>query len=56
MAAAGALVQSDPAGIRKLHKSKSYAKIDGSMALAMALGQRAQKILPCQRAYGMTQS
>ena len=23
---------SDPAGNRKLHKSKSYAKIDGSMA------------------------
>jgi len=32
MAAAGAFVLSDPAGNRKLHKSKSYAKIDGSMA------------------------
>jgi phage terminase large subunit-like protein len=39
MAESGALEQSDPAGNRKLHKSKSCAKIDGSMALAMALGQ-----------------
>jgi len=39
MAAAEVLEQSDPAGNRKLHKSKSCAKIDGSMALAMALGR-----------------
>ena len=38
MNAAGAIVQSDPAGNRKLHKSKSYSKIDGLVALAMALG------------------
>src|SRR6056300_535927 len=38
MCAAGAVVQSDPAGNRKLHKSKSYSKIDGLVALAMALG------------------
>ena len=31
-------MQSDPAGNRKLHKSKSYSKIDGLVALAMALG------------------
>jgi len=39
MAAAEVLEQSDPAGNSKLHKSKSCAKIDGSMALAMVLGQ-----------------
>ena len=38
MSAAGAVVQSDPAGNRKLHKSKSYSKVDGLVALAMALG------------------
>lgn len=38
MNAAGAVTQSDPAGNRKLHKSKSYSKIDGLVALAMALG------------------
>ena len=38
MNAAGAVVQSDPAGNRKLHKAKSYSKIDGLVALAMALG------------------
>ena len=36
--AAGAVVQSDPAGNRKLHEAKSYSKIDGLVALAMALG------------------
>ena len=38
MCAAGAVVQTDPAGNRKLHKAKSYSKIDGLVALAMALG------------------
>ena len=38
MCAGGAVVQSDPAGNRKLHKAKSYSKIDGLVALAMALG------------------
>ena len=38
MCAAGAVTQSDPAGNRKLHKAKSYSKIDGLVALAMALG------------------
>jgi phage terminase large subunit-like protein len=38
MCAAGAVTQSDPAGNRKLNKSKSYSKIDGLVALAMALG------------------
>ena len=31
-------MQSGPAGKRKLHKAKSYSKIDGLVALAMALG------------------
>ena len=38
MCAAGAVVQSDPAGNKKLHKAKRYSKIDGLVALAMALG------------------
>jgi phage terminase large subunit-like protein len=38
MYAVGAVVQSDPAGNWKLHKAKSYSKIDGLVALAMALG------------------
>ena len=36
--AAGAVIQSDPAGNRKLNKAKSYSKIDGLVALSMALG------------------
>jgi len=43
MCAAGAVIQSDPAGNRKLNKSKSYSKIDGLVALAMALGAMAQE-------------
>ena len=38
MCAAGAVVQRDPAGNRKLNKAKSYAKIDGIVAMTMALG------------------
>ena len=38
MCAAGAVVQSDPARNKKLHKAKRYSKIDGLVALAMALG------------------
>lgn len=38
MCAAGAVVERDPAGNRKLTKSKSVSKIDGLVALAMALG------------------
>jgi len=43
MCAAGAVVQSDPAGNRKLNKAKSYSKIDGLVALAMALGAMASE-------------
>tara|TARA_R100000654_G_scaffold65446_1_gene93321 strand:+ start:1712 stop:3226 length:1515 start_codon:yes stop_codon:yes gene_type:complete len=38
MNASGAVTQQDPAGNRKLHKAKSYSKIDGLVALSMALG------------------
>jgi phage terminase large subunit-like protein len=38
MCAAGAVVSKDPAGNRKLDKSKATARIDGMVALAMAFG------------------
>ena len=38
MCAANAVVQADPAGNRKLAKDKSTGRIDGMVALAMALG------------------
>ena len=38
MCAANAVVQSDPAGNRKLAKHKSSGRIDGMVALAMAIG------------------
>jgi phage terminase large subunit-like protein len=38
MCAANAVVQADPAGNRKLNKAKSSGRIDGMVALAMALG------------------
>lgn len=38
MCAAGAIVTKDPAGNRKLDKSKATARIDGMVALAMAFG------------------
>ena len=37
MCAANATVQTDPAGNRKLRKSKSHGRIDGMVALAMAV-------------------
>lgn len=38
MCAANAVVQSDPAGNRKLAKHKSHGRIDGMVALTMAMG------------------
>jgi phage terminase large subunit-like protein len=38
MCAANAVVQSDPSGNRKLAKDKSSGRIDGMVALAMAMG------------------
>jgi phage terminase large subunit-like protein len=43
MCAANAVVDRDPAGNRKLTKAKSVGKIDGLVALAMALGVEAQE-------------
>ena len=37
MCASNAVVQSDPSGNRKLAKNKSRGRIDGMVALAMAL-------------------
>lgn len=41
MCAAGAVIEQDPAGNRKLTKKKSLSRIDGLVALAMALGSMA---------------
>ena len=38
LCAAGAVIQSDPAGNRKLNNAKSYLKIDGVVTLSMTLG------------------
>lgn len=38
MCAANAIIESDPAGNRKLTKAKSRGRIDGMVALAMAIG------------------
>ena len=48
MCAAGAVIEQDPAGNRKLTKKKSLSRIDGLVALAMALGSMAhdEGILP----------
>lgn len=43
MCAANAVIQSDPAGNRKLVKDKSTGRIDGMVALAMAIGSVSQK-------------
>lgn len=44
MCAAGAVVSKDPAGNRKLDKSKATARIDGMVALAMAFGAASKLI------------
>ena len=41
MCAANAIAERDPAGNKKLNKSKSFGRIDGLVALAMALGVEA---------------
>jgi phage terminase large subunit-like protein len=43
MCAANAVAQQDPAGNRKLAKDKSSGRIDGMVALAMAVGVMAMK-------------
>lgn len=49
MCAANATVQTDPAGNRKLSKSKSHGRIDGMVALAMAVAV-AEASMPSQAA------
>jgi len=44
MCAANAIVTRDPAGNRKLDKSKATGRIDGMVALAMAMGGAAQNV------------
>ena len=46
MCAANAVIERDPAGNRKLTKAKSVGKIDGLVALAMALGAEASDEAP----------
>jgi phage terminase large subunit-like protein len=46
MCAANAVVQTDPAGNRKLTKAKSSGRIDGMVALAMAMGVVPEKEEP----------
>ena len=41
MCMANAVVHTDPAGNRKLDKSKSRSRIDGAVALTMAMGAAA---------------
>lgn len=45
MCAANAVAVSDPAGNRKLDKSKATGRIDGMVALAMAIGGAAQSMV-----------
>jgi phage terminase large subunit-like protein len=43
---ANAVIQSDPAGNRKLDKQKARFRIDGAVAAAMALGLKAREAKP----------
>jgi phage terminase large subunit-like protein len=49
MCAANAVAVSDPAGNRKLDKSKATGRIDGMVALAMAIGAGAQTIIEMKK-------
>ena len=51
--AAGAVIQSDPAGNRKLNNAKSYSKIDGVVTLSMALGSMSADGLSTPPVHGM---
>lgn len=50
MCAANAVVDTDPAGNRKLNKAKSTGRIDGIVALAMALGSELKDPEPTYQA------
>src|SRR5262245_2585993 len=51
MCAMNATVMTDPAGNRKLIKSKHYGRIDGLVALAMAIGAVPQEAPPAKPEY-----
>jgi len=51
MCAVHSVVQSDPAGNRKLTKAKSLGRIDGMVALAMAMGVAKSVVVEPQRQY-----
>jgi phage terminase large subunit-like protein len=53
MCAANAVVQTDPAGNRKLTKAKSHGRIDGMIALAMAVSVAATEELEPERTFQM---
>jgi phage terminase large subunit-like protein len=43
-----AVIEMDPAGSRKISKSRSREKVDGLVALAMALGLHAKEPAPVE--------
>lgn len=51
---ANAVVTQDPAGNRKLDKSKARFRIDGAVALAMALGLKAREVAPSPKTPQLT--
>lgn len=51
MCAANAVAISDPAGNRKLDKSKAKGRIDGMTALTMVVGHRAKAQKPAEKQY-----
>lgn len=53
MCAANAVVTKDPAGNRKLDKHKATGRIDGMVALAMALGAEGGMEIEAPKEYGM---
>lgn len=53
MCAANAVVTKDPAGNRKLDKHKATGRIDGMVALAMALGAEGGMEVEAPKEYGM---
>ena len=51
MCAANAVVTKDPAGARKLDKSRATGRIDGMVALCMAMGAAAMAEVPVANPY-----
>lgn len=53
MCAANAVAAMDPAGNRKLDKSKATGRIDGMVALAMAMGGASADVAEEEKSYQM---